>query len=445
VIVFSCEAEFIIAITEACSPRPDNNRRRFARDVWSAPPPLAAPRRNWQSPRMTFKRLPLLLGFVIAVGPVSTDMYLPAFPAIARDFHNGAAPQYALAAYFVGLAIGQMTQGALSDRLGRRGPLLAGLIIYTAASLGCALSWNVPSFAVFRFLAAAGGSAGLVIPRAMVRDLTDGPAAAKMFSKLMLVMGVAPILAPMLGAMVVDFFSWRMIFVAAAGYGVVAGWLVWRFLPDTLPPERRTRIGPLSVVVRYAAICRERAFISHAATGAFTSACLFAYLAATPQIFIGGYGWSTAEYAALFGLNSFAYIGYNQLNPLLVNRFGVGPVITVAVGILLAACALIAVLAWRLAGPLPLVAALLLSEAGFGLITPCAMVGALSRHQAHAGSASALLGTMQYGGGAVAGLAMGVLADGSARPMGAAMLLCAIAAVLAACARPKLHFVLAET
>jgi DHA1 family bicyclomycin/chloramphenicol resistance-like MFS transporter len=396
------------------------------------------------SERRVTNRLPLLLGFLIAVGPVSTDMYLPAFPAIARDFHNVAAPQISLAAYFIGLAIGQMTQGALSDRLGRRAPLLAGLVIYTLASLGCALCWSVQSFAVFRLLAALGCSAGVVIPRAMVRDLADGPAAAKLFSKLMLVMGVAPIVSPMVGAAVVELASWRMIFVVAALYGALAVFFTWRFLPDTLPPARRTRIGLIPVVVRYAVIFRERAFISHAMTGAFTSACLFAYLAATPQIFIGEFGWTTAEYALLFGACAVAYIGYNQLNPLLVNRFGVRNVITVAVSVLLVACIGLAVVAWHPEGPFAIVALLLVSEFGFGLVMPCAMVGALSRHQAHAGSASALLGTLQYTGGAIAGILVGLLADGTAGPMAATMLLCALGAMLAASLRPSLVFALAE-
>jgi DHA1 family bicyclomycin/chloramphenicol resistance-like MFS transporter len=395
--------------------------------------------------RSVTRRLPLLLGFLIAVGPVSTDMYLPAFPAIARDFHDEAAPQISLASYFLGLAIGQMTQGAVSDRLGRRGPLLAGLIIYTFASIGCALCWSVNSFVVFRFLAALGCSAGVVIPRAMVRDLADGPAAAKLFSKLMLVMGVAPILAPMLGAVVVTAAGWRVIFILAAIYGVLAVALIWRFLPDTLPPARRTRIGLLSVVARYGGIFRERAFITHALTGGFTSAALFAYLAATPQIFIGHYGWSTPAYATLFGVNAVAYIGYNQLNPVLVHRWGIAPVISIAVAVLVVACVVLMALAWHPLGPFALAAALLVSELGFGLITPSAMVGALSRHQNHAGSASALLGTMQYTGGAIAGLSMGLLADGSARPMAVAMLLCALGAMLAAMCRPQLIFALPET
>lgn len=391
------------------------------------------------------KRLPLLLGFLIAVGPVSTDMYLPAFPAIARDFGNQAAPQISLAAYFIGLAVGQMTQGALSDRLGRRSPLLVGLMIYTVASIGCAVCWSVESFAVFRFLAALGCSAGIVIPRAMVRDLADGHAAAKLFSKLMLVMGVAPIVAPMLGAVVMGALGWRMIFGTCALYGVLAVWLVWRKLPDTLPAMRRSRIGFGAVMARYLAISRERNFITHAATGAFTSAALFAYLSATPQIFIGGYGWNTAEYAALFGVNAVAYIGYNQLNPFLVGRFGVGRVISVAVVVLVASCAFLTGLIFYPMGPGGVIAGLLLSEIGFGLIMPCAMVGALTRHQAHAGSASALLGTMQYTGGAFAGLAMGVLGSETVGPMAVAMLACALAAMFAAMARPPLIFAAVES
>jgi DHA1 family bicyclomycin/chloramphenicol resistance-like MFS transporter len=393
--------------------------------------------------RVTHK-LPYLLGFLIAVGPVSTDMYLPAFPQIAREFHSTAAPQYSLAAYFIGLAIGQMTQGALSDRLGRRVPLLAGLTLYTIATIGCWLSWDVTSLVVFRFLTALGASAGTVIPRAMVRDLADGPAAAKLFSKLMLVMGVAPITAPMLGAAVVDWFSWRVIFALCAVYGVAAVWLAWAYMPDTLPRERRTIIGPVQVLIRYGRIFRERGFLAHACVSAANSACLFAYLSATPQIFIGGYGWSSAGYAALFGVNSVAYIAYNQLNPALVNRFGVANVINFGIVALLASTLYLAALALHPMGALPIAGGLLMAEIGFGLLTPCAMVGALSRHQAHAGSASALLGTMQYGGGAVAGLAMGLLADGTARPMAFAMLGCALLALLAALYRPRLSFAPAE-
>ncbi len=396
------------------------------------------------SPIVT-RRLPVLLGFLIAVGPVSTDMYLPAFPAIARQFHDLGAPQISLAAYFIGLAIGQMTMGALSDRVGRRRPLLTGLAIYTVASLGCAVCWSASSFAVFRFLAALGASAGVVIPRAMVRDLADGPAAAKLFSKLMLVMGVAPIVAPMLGSLSMTLASWRFIFVIASVYGALAVVLIWHYLPETLPLERRTELGPGAVAMRYVEIFLERHFITHALVLTSSAAALFAFLAGSPQIFVGLYGWSTAEYAALFAFTASAYIGFNQLNPILVSRYGIAPVITVASNVLLGSTMLLVLLAWHPFGPFAIIAVLLVAEFGFGLAMPSSMVGALSRHQAHAGSASALMGTLQYGGGALAALAIGAWAENSETPMAVVMLGCATLAVLAASLRPRVILVRAET
>ena len=397
------------------------------------------------SERLVTRGLPLLLGFLIAVGPVSTDMYLPAFPAIARDFHDVAAPQISLAAYFIGLAIGQMTMGALSDRLGRQRPLLVGLAIYTIASLGCAVCWSVSSFAVFRFLAALGASAGVVIPRAQVRDLADGPAAAKLFSKLMLVMGAAPILAPMLGSLSMQVASWRFIFVLASVYGALAVALIWHYLPETLPLERRTELGLGAVAMRYVEILLERNFITHALVLSSTAAALFAFLAGSPQIFVGLYGWSTPEYAVLFGVTATAYIGFNQLNPFLVSRYGIAPVITLASNFLLFCTMLQVLLAWHPFGPFAIIIVLLLGEVGFGLAMPSAMVGALSHHQAHAGSAAALMGTLQYGGGALAALSIGAWAENSATPMAVVMLVCAGCAVLAASLRPRLILVPAET
>lgn len=390
--------------------------------------------------RQVTSKLPILLGFLIAVGPVSTDMYLPAFPAMAIDLHNQAAPQYSLASYFLGLACGQMMWGALSDRIGRRFPLLSGMVLYIAATLGCTLSWNTESLVVFRFLTALGASAGLVIPRATVRDLADGPAAAKLMSKLVLVMGVAPICAPMLGAVCMTFFGWRFIFALCTLYGVAAFVCAWFYLPDTLPVERRTKLGVGSVVVRYVEILRERGFLTHAIINASVCACLFAYLSGSPQIFETQFGWSSTDYAIFFGINSIFYIGYSQLNPILVNRFGIAPVITAMCGWQIFGTALLVILALFPHGALALAGSLTLCELAFGLLFPCCMVGALSRHQAHAGSAAALLGTLSYCGGALAGVGVGVLADGTARPMAMVMLGCAVIAALVACYRPRLEF-----
>lgn len=384
------------------------------------------------------RHLPLMLGFLIAIGPVSVDMYLPAFPTIAHNFHDKAAPALTLAAYFVGLAFGQMMQGPLSDRIGRRVPILFGLVLYTLASFGCAAAWDTVSLSLFRVLAAFGGSASVVIPRAMVRDVSDGAAAALLYSKLMLVMGVAPIIAPILGSGVVLVASWRVIFLVAAAYGIVALWLVWRHLPDTLPPSRRSLIGVRSIIVRYGEICVERGFITHAVVGTFTVSAMFAYIAGTPAVFINHYHWSPTGYAAMFATNAAAYIAFNQLNPRLVARFGIRPVITVAVYSLLATTSALMVFSILPLGALPIMAALFASEFGFGLIMPSSMVGALSRHQSHAGSASALMGTIQYCGGAIAGALVGLYANGTAGPMAVTMLACAALAALVAAFRPKM-------
>jgi DHA1 family bicyclomycin/chloramphenicol resistance-like MFS transporter len=187
--------------------------------------------------------LPILLGFLTAVGPSTTDMYLPAFPAIEASFHSppGSA-QLTLAAWFAGLAVGQITQGTLSDRFGRKRPLMVATAIYTLACLGCSLAPSVQWLAGFRALSAIGASAGMVIPRAMVRDLADGHAAAVLLSRLSLVMGAAPILAPTVGSAVLAFADWRGIFWILTAYGAICWLLVIVLLPDTLPAERRIRL-----------------------------------------------------------------------------------------------------------------------------------------------------------------------------------------------------------
>jgi DHA1 family bicyclomycin/chloramphenicol resistance-like MFS transporter len=385
----------------------------------------------------TPRRLPLLLGFLIAIGPVSVDMYLPAFPTIAREFHDAAAPGLTLAAYFAGLAIGQMTQGPFSDRAGRRLPILLGLTVYTIASLGCALAWSPDSLSLFRLLAAFGGSASVVIPRAMVRDVADGPAAAMLFSRLMLVMGVAPIIAPIIGSAVVSVGSWRWIFVIAAIYGVAALALVWFKLPDTLPVARRSMVGFRSIVARYGQIAADRGFLTNAMTGTFAIGALFAYLTGTPGVFIGQFHWQPLDYAALFGANAAIYIAFNQWNPHLVARVGLRPVIGASIALLLVGTLALTAAALLGSGALPIVLALFVCQASYGFALPSTLVAALSRHQAHAGSASALMGTWQYLGGALTGAVVGGFADGTARPMAITMLCCAALAVLTGLFRPK--------
>jgi DHA1 family bicyclomycin/chloramphenicol resistance-like MFS transporter len=383
--------------------------------------------------------LPSLLGVLIAVGPVSTDMYLPAFPAIEASFGGGpGSAQITLATWFAGLAVGQITQGMLSDRFGRRVPLLFGTALYTLASAGCALAPGLMTLAVMRFVAAFGGSASMVIPRAIVRDLADGHQAARLMSRLMLVMGVAPILAPSLGGMVLGVADWHTIFWIAAVYGALCCAAVWRLLPETLPPRGRIALGPFALARRFATVLTERSFITHALILGGTSFAMFAYLGGSPDVFIVRFHLAPGAYGMLFGACAAGFIGASQINPALLQRFGAGRLMRAGTAAALAAtCGLVA-LAMAGLGPWWAFGALVwLNMASSGFINPNATVGALSRHGAHAGSASALMGTLQYVLGAASGLLVGIAADGTARPMAVLMLLGAAGAALADRLRPR--------
>ena len=383
--------------------------------------------------------LPVLLGYFIAVGPAATDMYLPAFPAVETSF--GTAPgtaQLTLAAWFAGLAVGQITQGTLSDRIGRRAPLIGGTALFALAAIGCALAPTLGWLAVFRAVGAVGASAGMVIPRAMVRDLADGQSAAILMSRLLLVMGVAPILAPSIGGAVLVFAQWRVIFWILALYGAIGCFMAWRLLPETLPPPRRTRLRPAEQFSRYAAILRERGFVTHAAMGASGTFCMFSYLAGSSPVFIEGFGLSPSEYALIFGLCSCGLIAGSQINARMLPRLGLSAMLRLIARVSLLATATLTVLAFAGVHVLPLIVApmfVALSCQGFS--NGNTSVGALSRHAGHAGSASALMGVMQYSLGAASGLLVGLFTDGTPRGMAALMLCGSLGAVIADQLRPR--------
>ncbi len=383
--------------------------------------------------------LTLLLGVLTAVGPVSTDMYLPAFPLIEADFGGGAgSAQITLAAWFIGLAVGQITHGSLSDRFGRRAPLLIGTTIYAGASLGCALAGGLWSFSFYRLLAAIGGSASMVVPRAVVRDLADGHEAARILSRLMLLMGVVPILAPAAGGAVLAFASWRLIFWIAAVYGGICTLLVWRFLPDTLAATRRIRLGPIGLLRRYAAIGREGRFVTNALCGGFAMAGLFAYLGGSPAAYIAEYHVSPTHYGMLFGINAAGFIFAAQVNARLLPRFGTDRVITTAVAAAALATMLLTLDAMTGWGRVPGLAVPLFTYlAALGFLMPTTTVGALSRHAAQAASASALMGTGQFLLGALFSTAVGLINDGTARPMAFLMLAGGLGALVTNQFRPR--------
>jgi MFS transporter, DHA1 family, multidrug resistance protein len=376
--------------------------------------------------------LPYLLGLFIAVGPAATDMYLPAFPAVEATF--GTAPgtaQLTLASWFAGLAVGQLTQGALSDRFGRRIPLAAGFVLFSVCTVGCALAPNLTALALFRALAAFGATAGMVIARAIVRDLAEGPAAAIMMSRLILVMGAAPVFAPSIGGAILVFAHWRFIFWILAVYGMACVFAAWKILPETLPPERRLRLTLRGQMERYILIIREKVFLTHAIMGGFTTFCMFSYLSGCSPVFQLGFGLNPSQFAIIFGICAVSLVVCSQLNARLIPVLGLSRLLTVIPRISLAAALALVALSfsgvhvlWLIVLPLVVV----LGSQGFNNANTNA--GALQRHAGHAGSAAALMGTFQFSLGASAGLLVSLVTDGTPRGMASMMALGMLGAVI---------------
>jgi DHA1 family bicyclomycin/chloramphenicol resistance-like MFS transporter len=383
--------------------------------------------------------LPLLLGFLQAVGPVSTDMYLPSFPALEAGLHGAAgSAQITLATWILGLSVGQLVVGTVSDRFGRRTPLLIGTAVYTIASAGCASSDSIAVLAVWRFVAALGASASMIVPRAVVRDVAEGHDAARMMSRLILILGAAPILAPSLGGLVLGFASWRAIFWIMTGYGLIGSLLAMALLPDTLPPAARTHLSPAAMFGRYRLVLTDRQFMTHAAMLSCVSFALFAYLGGSPTVFIGHYHLPPGRYAILFGAIAGAYITGSQLNILLVRRFGLSGTLTIVSWAYLALGGLVFAAALTDAGgAVGMALALALMQGVIGFISPTATVGALTHHAAHAGSASAMLGTLQFLIGASSGFLIAWMTNGTALPMAWLMLAGAVGVKIADLCRPR--------
>jgi DHA1 family bicyclomycin/chloramphenicol resistance-like MFS transporter len=383
--------------------------------------------------------LPTLLGLFIAVGPAATDMYLPAFPAVEASF--GTAPgtaQLTLATWFAGLAIGQITQGTLSDRYGRRIPLMLGFVVFTISTIGCALAPSLTVLAIFRLIAAFGASAGMVIARAVVRDLSEGQAAAIMMSRLVLVMGVAPVLAPTIGGAILAFAHWRVIFWLLTVYGTICIVTAWKVLPETLPEERRTRLSLAGQASRYFMIVREKSFLTHAIMGGCSTFCMFAYLSGCSPVFEDGFGLNPSQFALIFGLCAVSLVCCSQLNARLLPRFGLNRMLTSVALVSFGGTLTLVAVAFSGVHVLAAIVAPLVVVIGCqGFANANATAGALARHAGHAGSASALMGTFQFSLGASSGVLVGFLTDGTPRGMAAMMACGMLGAVIADRFRPR--------
>ena len=370
-------------------------------------------------------RFVLILGALSAFGPLAIDFYLPAFPAMAQAFATDEQHiQTTLAAYFLGLSIGQLAYGPVADRFGRRKPLLFGVTLFTLASLACAYAPNLDTLIVARFVQALGGCAGMVLSRAIVSDKCDAVASAKVFSQLMLVMGLAPILAPMLGGVLVNLAGWQSIFLALSLFSAACLLAVSLGLPESFPADMPRQ--PLSGAFRqYWRLLQDRVFIGHALTGGTAIAGMFAYIAGSPFVFIKLYGVPPEHYGWLFGTNAAGFILMAQVNARLLAKRGPAFLLARAVWLYLAAgLLLLGVAALRPAQLWPLLVPLFVCIASLGCIIPNASACAMSGQGARAGSASALMGCLQFSVAAGAAALVGALHDGSAVPMALVISLC---------------------
>ncbi|MFI7219886.1 multidrug effflux MFS transporter [Micromonospora maritima] len=360
-------------------------------------------------------RLVLVLGSLIAIGPLTIDMYLPALPAIVADFATtSAAVQLTLTGTLAGLALGQLLIGPLSDAVGRRRPLVAGLALHVVASALCVVAPDVAVLGVLRVVQGLGVAATTVVAMAVVRDLFSGTAFATLLSRLLLVMGAAPVLAPTLGGGVLRWTDWRGVFVTLAVFGVLLVAVAAIGLPETLPPARRRRGGVVATVSLYGSLLRDRVFVGLVLVAGLAMAALFAYVAGSSFVLQQGYGLDEQQFGLAFGAGAVGLIGATQYNVRLLRRHPPQRILVASLGVgTLAGLALVAFAATGLGGLPALLVSLWVVLAAAGLAMPNAPALALSRHGEAAGTASALLGAVQFGVGAVAAPLVGVLGTGA--------------------------------
>ena len=377
-----------------------------------------------------YYQLALTLGALTAMGPLAVDMYLPALPTIAREFGASAgAVQVSLSVYFVGMAAGQAVYGPLSDRIGRKPTLRFSLILFVVSSIGCALAQGVTTLVFFRLAQALGGCSALVIPRAVVRDHFDEREAVRMLSVLMVVFGLAPVLAPLVGGQLLIHFGWRSIFWLHAGYGACWLLVVLLSLGESLPADRRRRDPIGAVVSIYGRLLRDGTYMGYVLTGSLVFAGLLAYIAGSPFVFIELYKVPPERYGLFFGSNAIGIMGAAQLNRWLARRSDPRHVLSLVLPLSMAAGAVLLIDAYTGFGDFPgILVPLWFFVATHGFVSPNTTALAMAPHGGVAGSASALLGTLQFALGAAAGTLVGILGDGTAIPFAAVIATCGVIA-----------------
>jgi DHA1 family bicyclomycin/chloramphenicol resistance-like MFS transporter len=363
--------------------------------------------------------LMVLLGAMTALGPLAIDMYLPSLPAMGAELHaSSAQTQATVATFLAGMAIGQLFYGPASDRFGRKPPILLGLAIYVIAGVGCALAVSAPVLIGLRFLQALGACAGAVVSRAIVRDRFDHVDTARMLSLMTLIMGLAPIFAPLIGGVLLTLSGWRSIFGFMTVVGALVGAAVLLRLTESRSADTAAQARSEHPVRAYLSLLSNRRLVGYALAAALNGATLFAYVSSSADLLIGVYHIPPAAFGWVFGLNAVAVIGASQLNRRLLRNFTPDHVLERAAYLGVAAAALLVVAALSGAGGrwsvLPM---LFMVLASYGLMQGNTMAGALNLDPRRAGSISALMGACSFATGAGAAAVVGLLHDGTARPM----------------------------
>ncbi|MEK7251208.1 MAG: multidrug effflux MFS transporter [Bacteroidota bacterium] len=365
----------------------------------------------------------LVLGSLTAIGPFSIDMYLPGLPAIARYLQTDISHvALSLTSYFIGISIGQLAYGPLLDRYGRKKPVVAGLLIYIVAAIGCGLAPTIHWLVAMRFVLAIGSCVGIVAARAIVRDLFPINEMARIFSTLMLVLGISPIIAPTVGAYVADIYSWRLIFAVLAAIAIFILYAVIRYLPESRPADASISLRPLQILREYVGVVKNREFITYGLASAAASGGLFAYISDAPFMFMNLFGLTDKQFGWVFGLSACGVIGASQLNRFVLRTRSSKEISIVAV---VGQSVVTAMLVAGVVAGIPPVGIIMLIVGflvGLGFLSPNTTAMAIEPFTRNAGTASALMGSMQMAAGALGSALVSYFHDGTALPMAALLM-----------------------
>lgn len=374
----------------------------------------------------------ILMGALTAIGPLSIDMYLPAFPSIASSLGASSSDvERTLAAYLLGMASAQLVYGPLADRFGRKPPLYGAMLLYIVASASCALAPTVEFLTISRVFQAMGGAAGMVISRAVVRDHYNTQEAARALSMLMLVMGIAPILAPLLGAQILTFAGWRGIFATITLLGILLLWTLSKVMLESLPRERQVKLSWANILHTYAGLLTHRRFLAFALSGGLASGTMFAYIVGSPRLFIEHFGASPQTYGLLFGLNAASLIVGSQVSARLLKTHTPMKILPWALaGMMTAGVLALSLALLEIATLTTIMSCMLFFMFCHGFVGPNSAALALSDQGHQLGSASAMMGTLSISCGALAGFIISLMQAPGPLPLALMMAGCTTLACL---------------